>query len=94
MHVYPNLLSQDPKTSADEFGIVTVKALSGDVEVELPPYLRKQLAAYGAYSPRLGDKYSEGTIIKTGKDGLIVLESEYKHTITIDSSTQVRVDEL
>lgn len=83
----------DPKTEPQEFAIVTVRAVSGDVEVESP--LEKQ----NEIEPRskkanVGDTYESGTIIKTGNDGLILIESEYKHTITIENSTQVRLNEL
>lgn len=85
---------QNPTTDPKEFAIVKVKAISGTVESKEPITLfdrmlgRKQSILKKAH---VDDKYREGTIIKTGADGLIVLESEYKHAITIENSTEVKL---
>lgn len=81
---------EDPMVDTSQFGIFTVKSVSGEMEAQQP--LLKN--APGPSSPRVGVRYTKGTFIKTGKDGLIVLESEYKHKITIYSSTEVRLDDL
>lgn len=85
----------DPKTEPAEFGIVKVIAVSGEVEAQQPAYFRPGDTVSSSREfvveyrkARVGDHYREGTTIKTGTNGIIVLESEYKHTITIESCTE------